>query len=155
MLTSASAAVPWGGSCPLCWTQSCKYWAKLPPWTMGASLARCASCAMQAPVSGMACPSTLSCTKGNSMAYLHSLLVESGAQAEEDALPGGVKSARRVEVQGPGVLLPQPQEGVHLGLARGCASEVRLGPQVQSRLICTPSTASRQVHACRVLPGCD
>ena len=66
-------------------------------------------------------PAPFSCPREESTAYLHSLLVEAGAQAEEDSVPGGVKP--RPAYQGPGaqLLLPAAARRRALGpCARVC-----------------------------------
>ena len=47
-------------------------------------------------------------------AHLNCLGVEPGAQAEVDALPGGVRAPRLVEVQWPRISLAHAQERLHL-----------------------------------------
>ena len=58
--------------------------------------------------------------------HLHSLLVEAGAKAEVDAVPGRVDTAGRIIVERAGILFSYPQKGLDLALPRGSASKTGL-----------------------------
>ena len=61
-----------------------------------------------------------------SSARLDRLGMEAQAQAEEDAVPGGVDAAGGIKVKRPSPLLAQPQERVHLAPPCWRASQARL-----------------------------
>lgn len=58
--------------------------------------------------------------------HLHSLLVEAGAKAEVDAVPGRVNTAGRIKVERACVLFSYPKIGLDLALPRGSASKAGL-----------------------------
>lgn len=81
-------------------------------------------------------------------ADLKSLLVEAAAQAQEDALPQGVRPACRVKVQGRSCRLAYAEVRAHLAAPRGRATQCSLHSTWQSIGVGVPQQIHQVCNAC-------